>query len=87
VYLTRHYFCYSNVFQDLNNPRPLHWLTIKRLFCYFKGTLKHGIEYTKNIQQQNLSIIENYDVDWFGDLHERKSILEYTFIVARGAIS
>lgn len=83
MYLTRHYFCYSNVFQYLNNPRPLHWLTIKILFCYLMGTPKHGI----NIQQQNLSIIENYDVDWFGDLHERKSIFGYTFIVARGAIS
>jgi hypothetical protein len=50
VYLTRHYFYYSNVFQDLNNPRPLHWLTTKRFFIYLKGTPKHGIEYTKNMQ-------------------------------------
>jgi len=85
--MTRHYFCYSGVFRDLNNPRPLHWLTIKILFCYLKGTPKHGVEYTKNRQQQNLLVIENNDLDWVGDLHERKSIFGYTFIVARGAIS
>jgi hypothetical protein len=85
MYLTRHHFCYSNVFQDLNNLRPLDWLTIKRLFCYLKGTPKHGIEFTKNIQQQNLSMIKNNDVDWVGDLHGRKSNFEYTFIVTMGA--
>jgi len=41
----------------------------------------------KTYNNKNLSIIEIYDIDWFGDLNERKSIFGYKFIVARGAIS
>jgi uncharacterized protein YkvS len=53
-----------------------------------KGTIKHGIQYTKGIKQKYLTIITNYnDVDWVGQLDEKMSINHYAFIVVRGAIS
>jgi hypothetical protein len=30
-------FVVTSVFQRLNKIRPLHWSTIKGLFCYLKG--------------------------------------------------
>ena len=65
-----------------SNPGIEHWRLIKKVLCYLQGTKGLMLTYRRS---DSLHIEGYTDSDYVGD--DRKSTLEYTFTLARGAIS
>lgn len=90
-YITRPDLVYAvgEASQHSSNPRKIHWLAIKRIFCYLKGRANKGITYGPFINQINdpTTLVGYTHADWAGEIDGRKSTLGYTFILANGAIS
>jgi hypothetical protein len=68
----------------LNYPRETHWNATKRVLRYIKGTSKFGIVLEKN---DNFMFKGFLDVNWVGDIDERKSTRSYAFTSCYGVIS
>ena len=66
-----------------SNPRQEHWKAIKRILRYIKGTTEYSLCY----QGKDLRLKGHTDVDWGGDLDERKSTFGFSFLLNSGAIS
>ena len=49
----------SAVSQYTTNPRTKHWSAVKRIFCYFRGTMQEGLRFKGN---GNIEIIGYYDL-------------------------
>ena len=65
-----------------------HWTTIKRVFRYLRGTTDHAICYQgKDGPDRVLDVHGFVDVDWAGDLDQRRSTSGYVFSLFGGAIS
>lgn len=62
-----------------------HWVAIKRVFRYLKGTINHGIKYSVNVN--NLQPIGYCDSDYAGDLNSRKSTSGHTVTIDNSPIS
>ena len=61
-----------------------HWMAVKRIFRYIKGTLKRGLCYTTG---DNFELHGYSDADWAGDLESRKSTSGYIFRLGNCTIS
>jgi hypothetical protein len=61
--------CYTS------NPTSDHWIALKRVLTYLKGTRNLGIYYSSH-----LAVIEVYnDANWISDLDDMKATSEYVF--------
>ncbi|GMP75523.1 hypothetical protein CsSME_00032577 [Camellia sinensis var. sinensis] len=82
---TRPDICYAVglVSRYQSNPGPAHWKAVKRILRYLRGTA----DYTLCYQSSDLHLVGYCDVDWGGDLDERKSTSGYAFMLSDGAIS
>ena len=82
---TRPDICYvvSMVSRYQANPGMKHWRAMKRILRYLKGTVNYSLCY----QGKGLCLVGYSDVDWAGDLDERKSISGYTFLLNNGSIT
>ena len=65
-----------------SNSELAHWKAIKRILCYLKGTADYRLCY----HGANLNLVGYSNVDWVGDLDERKSTSGYAFLLNGGAI-
>lgn len=65
------------------NPGKAHWVAVKRIIRYLKGTVSQRITYTKS----SSDLIGYCDSDWGSDLDEHKSTTGYVFVSQGGAIS
>ncbi|XP_049308584.1 uncharacterized protein LOC125777524 [Bactrocera dorsalis] len=65
------------------NPGKGHWLALKRVMRYLKGTVNKGIVFRKSVQ----GLTGYCDADWAGDLDQRRSTSGYVFIMQGAAIS
>ena len=74
----------SNVAKYSANPTKQHWIAVKRIFRYLKGTLNHGLFYSRN---ESTECVGFSDSDWGGDLDDRKSTSGYLFQLGGTAIS
>ena len=52
-----------------SNPRPAHWVAVKRIFRYLQGTTDYALCFHKG----DLKLKGYSDADWVGDKDERKS--------------
>ena len=57
----------ASIFQS--NPGIKHWMTVKRVLRYLKGTTYYVLCY----QGRDLQLIGYMDVDWGDDLYQLKS--------------
>jgi hypothetical protein len=77
--------------KHLHNPAMVHWKGVQHLAGYLRGTLNHGIVYTKlNDDQKGLmfnALIGFADADWAGDLTTRKSRSGWVIYLAGGPIA
>ena len=65
-------------------PTQQHWVAMKRILRYLKGTSNYGLSYKGDIGGE----ITGYsDADWAGDITDRKSTSGYVFMQAGAAIS
>lgn len=55
----------NQVWKFMHDPRTLHWMAVKRILHFLKGTiLLHGLHFCKG----SFSFIAHSSVDWVGDL-------------------
>jgi hypothetical protein len=68
----------------LSNPGPKHWLGVKRIMRYLKGTIDYGLCFSFS---EKVELVGFSDADWAGDLDSRKSTTGYVFTLSGGPVS
>lgn len=63
--------------------KEIHWRGAKRILRYLKGTINHGLYYSKS----NKNLIGFSDADWENCKFDRRSYTGSVFILANAAIS
>jgi ATP-binding cassette subfamily B (MDR/TAP) protein 1 len=61
-----------------------HWEAVKWIFKYLKGTTGHGIMF--NSEKDDPSVVGYIDLDYVGDMDDRRSTTGYVFTLAGGPI-
>jgi hypothetical protein len=73
------------VAQHMQQPGQAHWIAVKRIFRYLKGTTNVCLSYSGH---ETSRILQGFvDSDWGGSLEERRSTSGYAFIFGGGAVS
>jgi transposase InsO family protein len=71
--------------QHMANPGKDHWLGVKRILRYLKGTLDFGLRFGG--LHCDATLVGYSDANWAGDLDDRISTSGYVFLVGDGCIS
>ena len=66
------------------DPKNEHWIAVKRIIRYLKGTVDNGIEYVKG---RSGDLTGYCDADWAGDVNDRKSTSGYVFNICGSPVS
>ena len=77
-------YAVSNVAKFSSHPTNKHWVAVKRIMRYLKGTSDLGLLYTK---EGSSKCVGYSDSDWGGDLDDRKSTSGYLFLIGGGSVS
>ena len=72
--------------QFMSNPRQEHWLGIKKIFRYIKGTLDYGLKFEASSDKE-FKLSEYADTNWAGDVTSRKSTTRIVFQLGNAMIS
>jgi len=75
-------FAVSLVSRYASNPGSSHWITVKRIFRYLRGTTKLGLMYRSDGPYIGYS-----DADWASNTEDRRSTGGYVFILHSSPIS
>lgn len=67
-------------------PGTDHWIGVKRILRYLKGTLSYGLVFSHS-QSDDFSLHGYSDADWAGDIDTRKSTSGYIFRLGPSTIS
>jgi hypothetical protein len=65
-------------------PKQSHFVAIKRIFKYLKGTMTYGLWYPRN---QNFQLTAYLDADWENCVDERKSTSGGAFFLGESLVS
>ena len=63
----------------MESPQDMHWTAVKRILRYLQGTKTHGIRF-----DLSGGLVGYFDVDWAGDVADRKSTSGYVLKLVRG---
>jgi hypothetical protein len=77
-------FAVNSVAKFSANPTEEHWIAVKRIFRYLKGSINYGLIYSGDLSPDCVGFS---DADWVGDLNDRKSTSGYVFSMNGGAVS
>ena len=77
-------YAVNNVAHFCSRPTMEHWIALKRIFRYLKGTSEYGLVYFNNKDENILAAYS--DADWAGDLNDRKSTSGYISMLSGGAV-
>ena len=66
------------------NPKESHMIALKRIIKYVKTTAEFGVWYSKDT---NDVLTGYFDVDWAGNVDDRKSTLGGCFYVGNNLVS
>jgi hypothetical protein len=77
-------FAVNKFSQFMHCPSTIHWTATKRLLCYLKNTIFHGISIQKNI---NPPLTCYSDVDRAGNLDNRNSTSAYLIMLGSNLLS
>ena len=67
-----------------STTQEAHLTTIKRIFCYFKGTINLCMKYERSA---NNHLVGFSDVNWAGDMNDRHSTEGNLFMMSGAAIN
>ena len=69
-------------------PRPSkdHWMGVKRVLRYLKGTLKYDLQFSTG-EEGEPELVGYSGADWVGDVDTRRSTSGYVFQIAKSTIS
>ena len=76
-------FAVGNVARYCSKPTKSHWIAVKRIFRYLRGTIQFGLLYSK----EDGTLIGYSDADWGGDCNDYKSTTGYLFQMGGAAVS
>ena len=79
-------FAVSHVARFCSSPTKEHWIAVKRILRYLKGTPNYGLAYSSNVDTDG-PLIGYSDADWAGDVNDCKSTSGYFFIMSGAAVS
>eukprot|EP00253_Pinus_taeda_P007757 PITA_07757 len=72
----------------VSKPGKEHWIAVKRVFKYLRGTSDYGLCYQGRPGLDRVLDIRGFvDVDWAGDLEQRSSTSGYVFNLFGGGVS
>ena len=71
--------------QYMSKPSRDHWMGVKHVFRYLKGTLKYGLKFSVNAEEPEL--FGYSDGDCAGDTETRRPTSGYVFQFGSGTIS
>jgi len=76
-------FIINRLARYVNAPNHTHWLALKRVLAYLKGTLDRGIRYSS----VGPDVMTTFcDADFAEDVDDRNSNTGYVCMVAGGAV-
>ena len=67
------------------SPTKDHWIAIKRILRYLKGTLNYGLKFSED--KDDIQVIGFADADWAGDINSRCSTSGYVFQIGNCTVS
>jgi len=76
-------FSVNQLCQHMHTPSTLHWTAARRVLRYLKGTIDHGLWYTKG----SLHLQAFCDSHWIGNLNDRRSITGIGIVLGSSLIS
>lgn len=68
-----------------NKPEKQHWLAVKRVLRYIKGTKDYKLKLKQNKDERR--VFGYCDSDWASDINSRRSCSGYTFLFQGASIS
>ena len=78
-------FAVNNVARFSSKPTKQHWIAVKRIFRYLRGTTNLGLLYSK---EAGTSALVGYsDADWGNDCNDSKSVTGYLFQIGGTAVT
>ena len=78
-------FAVNNVARFCSKPTKEHWMAVKRIFRYLRGTTHLGLLYSK--RDEPAALIGYSDADWGGDCNDYKSTTGYVFQIGGTAVT
>ena len=69
-----------------SSPTKEHWIAVKRILRYLKGTPNYGLTYSSNVDTDG-PLIGYSDANWAGVVNDCKSTSGYFFIMSGAAVS
>jgi hypothetical protein len=79
-------FAVGAVSRHMAAPTQQHWVAVKRIFRYLKGTEAAKILYKWGTSSE-LTVHGYCDSDWAADLNDRKSTAGYVFLLSGGPVT
>jgi Reverse transcriptase (RNA-dependent DNA polymerase) len=77
-------FAVNKVSQFMQAPTINHWSAVKRILCYIRGSLTHGL----TVYKDSTSSLHAYsDAYWAGSIDERRSTSGFCIFLGRNLIS
>ena len=76
-------FSVHQICQFMQQPRVEHFIAVKRILRYLKGTMDVGISYAKG----SLDITAYSDADWAGDPNDRRSTTGMVIFIGSNPVS
>lgn len=77
-------FAVNAVSRFMQNPGKAHWIAVKRILRYLKGTANAKLVFSKS---GDSNLIGYCDADWAGDVDKRRSTTGYVYLYHGAAIS
>ena len=69
----------------MSSPCKNHWVGVKHVLRYLKGTLNFGLRFSFN--DKNPEMLGFSDADWAGDVDTRRSTSGYVFQIGNSTVS
>lgn len=67
--------------QYLSDPNTKHWIAVKHVLRYLKGTIDFGLSYKKD--EDGLALVGYSDADWASSIDDRRSTTGYCFSLTK----
>jgi transposase InsO family protein len=81
-------YAVTSLSQFCKAPTDQHWLAIRRVFRYLRGSVDHGLTYRGSGSLKEPPTLFGYcDSDYAEDKNDRRSVTGYAFILSGAAIS
>ena len=71
--------------QYMSEPSSDHWIGVKRVLRYLRGTMNFGLKFS--VDDKNPQLVGYSDSDWAGDQDTRKSTTGYVFQINNCTVS